>query len=257
MVKVVAVTTFNSAGLDLYGRQMMASFSRNWPREIPLRVYYEDWDPPAEARATSRNLHFFDLLNQSPWLEAFKARHANRTDTDDFRKAAVRFSHKVAALCHTVDRSGADFVIWIDADIIAHSPITAEEVAGLLPAPDEWIAWLDRGPRIYPECGFYIINNRHHFADRLIGEFEDMYAQDRLFALPEWHDSYVLWEVVKRSAVRWRSLSQGAVHTHHPLINGPLGKWFDHLKGKRKVFGRSLKSDLKLPRTEAYWGNKI
>jgi len=37
------------------------------------------------------------------------------------------------------------------------------------------------------------------------------------------------------------------------LINSEWGAYLDHLKGSRKKTGRSLPSDLKVNRTEAYW----
>jgi hypothetical protein len=42
----------------------------------------------------------------------------------------------------------------------------------------------------------------------------------------------------------------------HPLINGPLGKWMDHMKGGRKEQGKSKTSDLMVNRTENYWAGK-
>jgi hypothetical protein len=41
----------------------------------------------------------------------------------------------------------------------------------------------------------------------------------------------------------------------HPLINGPLGKWIDHMKGGRKNKGKSDKKDIMVNRTEDYWKN--
>lgn len=42
----------------------------------------------------------------------------------------------------------------------------------------------------------------------------------------------------------------------HPLINGPLGKWIDHMKGVRKEEGRSRSKDIMVNRTEDYWKNQ-
>jgi hypothetical protein len=39
----------------------------------------------------------------------------------------------------------------------------------------------------------------------------------------------------------------------HPFINTDLGKYLDHLKGKRKEHGKSLALDLKIKREESYW----
>jgi len=39
----------------------------------------------------------------------------------------------------------------------------------------------------------------------------------------------------------------------HPLINSAWGAYLDHLKGDRKMLGKSKRSDLKINRTEDYW----
>ena len=42
---------------------------------------------------------------------------------------------------------------------------------------------------------------------------------------------------------------------HHVFINSVLGAYIDHMKGKRKVLGKSSKSDLRGSRNEDYWKN--
>ena len=42
---------------------------------------------------------------------------------------------------------------------------------------------------------------------------------------------------------------------HHVFINSVLGAYIDHMKGKRKVKGKSSKSDLRGDRNESYWQN--
>jgi len=235
-VNVLAVSTFNADGLALYGRRMMESFRQNWP--IPLRVYSEGWEGD------------LDLLSASPWLADFKARHAGRAFRD-FRWDAVRFSHKVAAVCHAA-RENIDYLIWVDGDTFTHSPVTMADLRKMLPEGGQWIAWLDR-TMAYPECGFYVLNCRHPQHERLIGTFEAMYAEDRLFALPEFHDSHVLEHVVKTSGVATMSLSGEARRTSHPAVNGPLGAFLDHMKGNRKVAGRTPARERVLPGGGAYW----
>ncbi|TBA16096.1 hypothetical protein [Rhizobium ruizarguesonis] len=246
MTRFAAISTFNRAGLELYGRRMVRSFNVHWPQEVILRLYAEGWNA----------LDFFetgivDLSSASPWLDAFKARNRYRRFRD-FHWDAVRFSHKVAAVCHAARTIDADVLIWLDGDILTHAPVTIADLDALAPVGDEWISWLDRAS-MYPECGFYMINRRHENHLRLIAAFEDMYVDDALYGLAEYHDSYVLQQVVEREGAVAKSLSGAGRATTHPLINGPLGRWFDHLKGSRKREGRSRPSDLKAPRREGYW----
>lgn len=244
-MKFEAVSTFNCGGLALYGRRMMESFHRNWPDTIGLTVYSEGW------RESSGSCRTTDLLQASPWLAAFKARHHGQT-FKDFRWDAVRFAHKAAAVCHAARRAEADALIWLDGDIFTHSPLALADIEDLAPKGDEWIAWLDRD-RMYPECGFYMLNCRHPRHLEMIAAFEAMYREDLLFTLREWHDSYVLQQVVTQAGVGAKSLSGPGRNTSHPLVNGPLGAWFDHLKGNRKREGRSPARDLRIARTEGYW----
>jgi len=245
-VKFLAVSTFNRDGLELYGRRMLRSFHQNWPSDVAMRVYSEGWDwldafGPAVV----------DLASASPWLTAFKARNADRRFSD-FRWDGVRFSHKVAAVCHAARHTDADVLIWLDGDIFTHAPLTIADLEALAPVGDEWISWLDR-KAMYPECGFYMLNCRHENHLRFVEAFEAMYVDDALYSLAEYHDSFVLQQVVQREGAGAKSLSGDGRLTSHPLVNGPLGQWFDHLKGPRKREGRSRPGDLKVQRQEGYW----
>lgn len=246
-----AVSTFNADGLALYGDRMMETFCRSWPREVALRVYSEGWERDGRRCGIPDRLIIEDLAESSPWLPEFKERHSGRKFRN-YRFDAVRFSHKVAALCAADGVTVADYLIWVDGDVVTHSPISLDDLAELAPKGDEWIAWLDR-VRVYPECGFYIINRRHPRHCGMMAKFEGMYSEDRLFSLSEWHDSFVLWEVVKRAGVGAKSLSGAGDRTNHPLVNGPLSRWFDHAKGDRKKVGRTPKHERKIKDGAAYW----
>lgn len=85
----------------------------------------------------------------------------------------------------------------------------------------------------------------------------DLYVKDTIFKELEWHDSYVFWQCVKRIAPNdGVDIGKGAgAKGHHVFINSVLGGYVDHMKGKRKVLGKSSKSDLRGERNEAYWQN--
>lgn len=222
---------------ETYARRCVETFEQHWPG-------FTLW------RWTDK-----ELEEQSPWLAAFKRRHAH-LPTADYRMDAVRFSHKVATIELGLERAraeGADVLIWMDADCVTHADVTPAWLEQLLRNGD--FAYLHRAKK-YPECGFMLfrLNQR---GQAFIDEIVKAYASDWLFTLPEWHDSYVIDRVrAKREAtgmLRCVSLSGSAANTSHPLINGPLGERLDHLKGPRKALGKSKASDLKIRRKEDYW----
>jgi hypothetical protein len=110
--------------------------------------------------------------------------------------------------------------------------------------------------RKWPECGLYSMNLRTQGTHKFLKEFQRVYdeAEDGIFQMEEWHDSYV-FEMVRRkilpSDLNW---SAGIIKGEgHPLINSPWGAYLDHLKGGRKALGKSKKTDLVKPRSELYW----
>lgn len=246
-----AVTTFNKVGYEQYGKRMLDSLSKHWPPEVNVRVYSEDVP---------------GCIPMPAWLDAFKAKHGKNKDANgkgshgryvgqyNYRFDAVRFAHKTAAVIDSAEHSKADVLIWIDADTVTHSPVTMQFLRDLAPLTGDVISWLWRS-KTYPECGFYMLNLRNPFTANLIEQWKLLYTTGNLFHLPEWHDSYVLKELVRSLKCPWHSLSGDASNTSHPFINGPLGAVMDHMKGTRKHAGISRARDLITPRDEAYWKN--
>jgi hypothetical protein len=236
-VKFVAVTTYAERHWEQHARRCVETFHQHW-QGVPMLQYRDA-----------------DLEAASPWLAAFKRRHAHRP-TADYRMDAVRFAHKVAAidLCNQMGEvERIDALIWIDADCVTHADVTPVWLETLLRDGD--FAYLRRTMK-YPECGFMIFRRNERglaFIDAIIRQ----YRTDALFKLPEWHDSFVIDHVrAQRERIgmlRCVSLSGSGERTHHPLINGPLGAKLDHLKGPRKADGRSRATDLKVRRGEEYW----
>ncbi|MFO0271376.1 MAG: hypothetical protein ACK53W_12680 [Gemmatimonadota bacterium] len=253
------MTTFNAAGYEQSGRRMIDTWAKHWPADVSLMVYTEGCriDAP-DDRVSQRQ------LERSLWLSEFKERHANAPRAHgrghgrggyDFKFDAVKFAHKVAAYTEEAMARPADVLIWMDADTITHAKVTTDWLTSLW-TPGAYIAWLNR-TRQYPECGFFMLNCRHRRHERIILDVVALYTTDAIFDLPEWHDSFVLQQVIEG----WRntgemtvgSLSGDAASTGHPFVNGPLGSRMDHLKGPRKAEGRSRMDDLRNPRSEAYW----
>ena len=134
-------------------------------------------------------------------------------------------------------------------------PITKEFVIGLLPQ-DKLVNFLGRGQK-YPECGWVCYNRRHPKIKKFMETWTDLYNKDTIFNEMEWHDSYLFWQIVQRVAPQdGVDIGKGAgAKGHHVFINSVLGEYIDHMKGKRKIKGKSSRSDLRTQRNEKYWQN--
>jgi len=268
-MNITVVTTFHQPGLEQYGQRFIDSFCEKVDPRIKLNVYAEKCIPvnPDENRVT-----IYDADATLPDLQKFKNEwgqvpKANgkcpwperrpRDNHKEFKWDAVRFANKVYAVFHEAKKDDTDILVWMDADTYVHSPITYGEFRLLVPAT-AWLHYLGRNKK-WPECGFYGLTLRSPGCDAFLKEFQRVYdeAEQGIFLMEEWHDSYVFWEVLKKITPTHGNVKDFSGHLvngeGHPLINCELGKYFDHLKGVRKSEGRSRKRDLLQPRSETYW----
>jgi hypothetical protein len=277
MPAITVVTTFHPAGYTLYGKRFLESFAKRVDKRIKLLVYAEDCNP---ENPDPTRIEILNAKQELPKLNAFKERwkddpKANGIPPDEIKRRrprdwhkefkwdAIRFANKVYAVFDACERS-KDWVVWMDADSYVHSNWSYEEFLEQLPNKS-YITYVGRGAgsQTWPECGFYGMNLNHPVCHEFLKEFERMYedAENGMFTLEEWHDSYIFGEVLKKykefpahdysANMYLREAKTGG--GGHPLINGPLGKWIDHMKGGRKSQGRSKRSDIMVNRSEDYW----
>ena len=273
MTTISFVSTFHKPVLDLYGQRFVDSFSKNIDQQIKLYLYAEDCVPVTN----DPRIHIMDHHATLPKLVEFKNKWKNdpkangippadikaRRPRDwhkEFKWNAVRFANKVYAVFDAAQRCETDWLIWLDADTYVHSSALYMDLQRFTPKR-AWMSYLGRGKK-WPECGFYGINLKTDAGQDFLKEFERVYedAENGIFKMEEWHDSFVFEEVrkeiqAKHSKVPFLNISGDVVNGEgHPFINCDLGKYFDHLKGDRKELGKSTKlRDLVIKRNESYW----
>lgn len=279
MKQITVVTTFHRPGLDLYAQRFLDSFAKHVDKKIRLIAYAENCEPknpdPNQITVLSAEEHLPKLQKfKETWGSVPKANgkcpfpeKRPRDYHKEFKWDAVRFANKVYAVFDACEKS-QDWCVWMDADQIVHSDWAYEDWNRLLP-DDRWITYVGRGKAAatWPECGFYGLNLNHKTCKKFLEEFERFYeeAEAGIFTLPEWHDSYVFGVLLNRMKAKEPGVldyTQGTVLQTaktggggHPLINTELGRWLDHLKGARKMQGKSKPTDITIKRTEEYWKN--
>jgi len=274
MSSLAVVTTFPPNRWTAYAKRMIESHVKYWPDDVLLHAYYEGSKPDFNHA----KVKFVNIEDANPELVKFKQRHksdpvangetkeipggvrrvAGSGDKDrnkgSFLWDAVRFSHKTFAVDHAIKTIDADYVLWLDADTYTFRHITKQFVLDLLPV-DKLVNYLGRVT--YPECGWVCYNKRHPKIQQFMKYWTDLYIKDTIFQELEWHDSYLFWQCVKRIAPNdGVDIGKGAgVEGLHVFINSVLGDYIDHMKGKRKIKGKSSRSDLRTKKNQEYWKN--
>ena len=276
-MNLTVVTTFHKAGYDKYGKRMINTFLKNWPKDVTLYVYAED----CKVDEVADNLIVKDLHEASPDLVRFKQtwkdvpkangdvsndpiRRRRRDSGKGFKWDAIRFAHKVYSIFACANECNTEWLMWMDADTICHSPITEQDLNRMLPGKQD-LCYLGRRGK-YSECGLYGMHLTNNETQKFLAEFHRVYedAENGIFKMAEWHDSFVFDEVRKKipnlnqhswsaSLTDLRPRPGMSMGEGHPLINCEWGAYLDHLKGGRKQLGKSKRDYLKVQRTEPYW----
>lgn len=252
-----AAATFHAEGYERFGRQFMASFERHWPLGTKLWVFAEGCRPEGSSRVIVRDLH-----EDARDLVAFKQRHSTNPgahgkfgETYQYMLDAIRWSHRIYALREAAERSDAEYLINIDADIVCFQDMPLEFLMTLMPA-DADIGYMPR-KGAYSECSFVLYKLKNPLVRDFIRRHADYYSKDKIFTLARWTDCHAFDSMVaehkKRGDLSFYNINEGVPDSMHPFVNGPLGRYMDHLKGGRKEEGRSRDSDLVVERKEAYW----
>lgn len=254
-MKITVCTGWSPAGYLEYGKRFAESFDRFWPKAVDLVVYGEepvdlprgefrllaDIEGCAEFLARHDNAVARGVEPNDQTRAKWKPKHfANRYN---FRFDAWKFCRQGFIPWHTfLGLSYLDdpqLLVWLDGDVVTHAPVPPAFIEGLLPARKE-IAYLGRGEK-HSEIGFQLYridgDTGEDRVARMLELFRDIYANDEVFALREWHSAYVFDEARRRTQVAAHDLTPGG--HGHVWHQSPLRMYTDHLKGKRKDKGRS------------------
>lgn len=261
------VTSYSAEGYALYGKKFIETFRQHWPTNcVHLLVYTDDdmpFDPTrfvlpdvsSDAAEFLRRYGDDPLVKGRQILPGHKWKASQKQVGYNFRYDAYRFCRKVFALAHaaTILRTGKMF--WVDADVVTHSPVPLGLLDSVLPDGYD-LSYLERRKGYHSECGFVGYNLDTPGAHDFIGKFAAKYATGEFKKYAEWHDSWVFDRLREELPVRAYRIP--SPESHHPFIYSELGLYMDHLKGERKLVGRSYPSgSQRRPHDTAYWTEDV
>lgn len=233
-MKIALMTSFNQAYYDSYGKYLVNSFIKYWPKEVTLHVYNEDMDFITKA-SNIKPMGF----NLGKNYEEFVTRpHKPRIKI--FAKKAFSWLHA----CKNID---ADRIIWIDSDCQTIKTVPLSFLESIVPddklTAHMGIWYWDKKTRdgivkltdpIYcPETGFNVINKNHALFKDFIECYENYYMSDKGTELRRFYDNDVFGAVVKSLPEKYFVELNPDSHKT-PMRRTILGEYFEHYKGKVK-----------------------
>ena len=240
------IMTFPTKNWDVYGKYSLPSFEKHWPKEVNAYVYVEGdqnipFEPSDRIHILNFDNHIFGALE---FAEKYKDKDIfdDKVDGDISKRQAVKFSKKVYAQLAELRNPKTRYVIYLDADLMTLQDVSLELLDNLT-SGNHYVAFPDRRKRNkFTETGMLIWDTHHEQHSLWCSLYDSMYKEGKIFDCPEWHDCFafdtVTFDLEKRGLIKCADLGYGT-HARHPIVAGPLGKYFDHLKGGRKWKGFS------------------
>lgn len=265
-MKIAFISSMNLKLYHQYGKRFLEEFARHSSSDLVLFIAFEG-EYPEEILSIGKNIIImpFSCPSHTNFLKKFghlQEAHGLRIKTieedgqkkiklsSDYRWNAIRFSFKPYSIFHILDYipKDLDYLIWTDSDLRCKKEFSSSDLIEFMPGSDEIMSYLGR-KNSYSECGFLGFNIKNNTTIEYIKRMIDVYSTGEIFALEQWHDSFI-WDWVRKefetnNNSKFKNISGDGYDKEHVFMNTKLSIFFDHLKGpQRKISGESTKEDI-------------
>jgi len=185
---IEVITSFNQYYYDLIGQDSVRSFLEHWPQELSLTCYVEEFSLPENDRI--RQIDFSQL---DPDYRAFQLEPG-------LNQSMKKFAKKAYSVMHAMHHSTADWILWLDADVLTTQTVHIELLRRVLREQDlamymGVVYTLDKQQRpghwLVPETGVFAVNTRHLDFPAFRSEYCRRYHERDYTALRRFYDNDV------------------------------------------------------------------
>ena len=236
------VTSLNKEYWTSTSKTNLQSWDKNLTDVADIVIYSED---DIDLSGFSSRVTVKNLYQLCPELVEFKNKHAQdphyngqvgrklEGSSKAFKWNAIKFAHKTFAIFAEAKQHQTRTIVWLDADVLVHKPLTTEYLKELFP-PDKAISYLGR-PEAYDECGLMSYNLQHNLTKEFLSKFEDQYLTG-LDHLRETHDSWVFYQLRLgyNDQSLFHNLNPTPKDNKSPFNNSGINEYMVHTKGKNK-----------------------
>ena len=187
----LCVTSFGPSGYDLYGRTFLETFVKHVDCDLVVYIEGQENRPLfSHPRVTFRDLTAAKGLQQTLAITSFPAARGMLWGNEqrNYRFDVHKFCRKSFAQIDAAVRwfnEGGEALYWIDADVEFFSGFPLPNVA------HTFMLYLGR-PEWHSCASFVGWNLKHAACQKFFDRYLGIYTTGTVFALPEWHDSYIL-----------------------------------------------------------------
>jgi len=155
---IEVITSFNKLYYDLIGKDCVSSFLEHWPQDLSLACYVEGFRMPK-----------YDRVQQIDFSQLESDYFQYQLDTG-LNQSMKKFAKKAYSFMHAMNHSSAEWILWLDADVITTRSLPIELLQRVL-RPDHLAMYMgvtyytDKGGLpgtwLVPETGIFAVNTQH------------------------------------------------------------------------------------------------
>lgn len=237
-MKINVVTSFSKEYYEHIGKYSISTWLKNWPEDIKMLCYVEGCHLESNPR-----------IEQIP-ISSLDAEYHNFMNDDKWKPRIKTFAKKGYSWVDAVERSDADWLIWLDADLMTKKTITYDILREY--CNDKLLAsymgvWYEdkkvEGVGIVPlekpllgsETCVYFFNLRHPEAKNFARRYKEYYTKNITENLRRFIDTDVWGACVgefEKKGVKFNNFNPGNYRT--PLPRTDLHPYLQHLKAGLK-----------------------
>lgn len=187
---IQVITSFNQLYYDLIGRDSVDSFLKHWPEDLAITCYVEGF-------RMTKNDHRVIQID-------FSELHTDYTQYQldlSLNQSMKKFAKKAYSFMHAMHHSTAEWIVWLDADVITVQDLPIELLQRVL-RPDHLSMYMGvtyytdksgsvAGEWLVPETGIFAVNTQHPDFAAFRAEYCRRYYQRDQLGLRRFYDNDV------------------------------------------------------------------
>ncbi len=228
-MNIEVITSFNAAYYQNIGRACVSSWLEHWPKHMILTCYVEQCQLENHVRICQ--IPFSQLGSQ---YENYQLK--------DIHSQEKKFAKKAYSVVHAMQNSRADWIVWLDSDVISVKNITQNILDYL--TPENKVAsclgvWYDsdkkgnQGRYFVPETGIFAINRRHALYSQVAQRYQNHYDAYNWQGLRRRLDNDALGSALLPHMNHVHDMCSELTKPYKtPLAHTVLGPYLQHYKAK-------------------------
>jgi hypothetical protein len=225
------ITSFDKRYHDLIGKDCVSSFLKFWDPQFSLTCYTEGFKLDPHERIKQIN---FD--------QEVDVEYARLQADTNYGVQVKKFSKKAFSVIHAMYHSTADWVLWLDADVVSTQSVPAFLIIDCM-RPEDLSMYMgvtystdksgNPGSWLVPETGVFAVNTRHAKFETFRNEYRRRYVERDHADLRRFYDNDVFGAAINLADAPVYDLCAGFAKPYKtPLPHTVLGDYLTHYKAK-------------------------